>query len=606
MKKRKGFYFPKVIYHHAIGIQDILISLVLFFIILFRLYPPLLYELQRPIFFTDWNFLKEHLLLPGGSADYISALFTQAFEYPVFGALLIAGMIALVSIFTRKIIHILWKAQIHTVHWIPGIFLLFLYANYRAPLSLAIGTAIVLICIWIFFRWAPKSTGLRICLYTLFTGLLYWFCGGPFLLFPIFCAIWEWIKSKSLVTVAIYLLVSAIWCVIGPTFLFLVLFPKDIINNLTIEGSYTPAFARWGFLLFFPLIGFLSFLILKFRKTLEIKFKRVKIQTWTAGTVLILSAFFVGGWFLLDSSSHKHLMLFRAGRKNNWKVVLQLGKDPSIMNLHTCVQVNRALCYTGQLLDSTFAYPQWNSPIGLIPDSKRCFENPESASNLFFELGLISESLHWSNELMEALGQIPEILDRIGMIYLLKGEIKPAKMFWKRLKHTLQGRKKANYLLNMVKEKNFLEENKTLLGFSSFIPDFDFVSLGNVTDRELLILLKQNPGNRMAFEYWVAYQLFNGNLKSIWNNIDKFRAFGYSRIPRHVQEAVILYAYLSKWTQLDSLQPYVDYSLVQDFSKFQKVLAQYQTNKSSTHKALKQEFGDTYWYYLTFVRLIKR
>ncbi len=53
MRDRMDFHFPKVKYRHAIGIQDILIFLVLFFIILFRLYPPLLYEIQRPVFFTD-------------------------------------------------------------------------------------------------------------------------------------------------------------------------------------------------------------------------------------------------------------------------------------------------------------------------------------------------------------------------------------------------------------------------------------------------------------------------------------------------------------------------------------------------------------------------
>jgi hypothetical protein len=596
-----SFNFPKVKYKAA-WIQDMLILLVLFFIFLFRIYTPLLYELQRPVFFADWSFLKEHLLLPGGFVDYISALCTQVFEYMLPGALIITLLIGLVSLFTRKIIHDLWKVQVHTLHWIPGLFLLFMYGYYRAPLSLVIGTAIVLITIWIFFRWAPKSTGLRIGLYTLCTGFLYWFCGGPFLLFAIYCAIWELITSKSLMKGVVYLLISAAWCVIGPTFLFLVMPRQAIINNLPIEAFYLPAFARWGFLLFFPLIGCLSFVILTFRKTLEIRFHRVESQIWIGGTVLLLSVLYAWGWIVFDSSLSKRLMLFRGGRKNNWEIVLRLGKDPSIMNPHTCVQVNRALCYTGRLLDSAFAYPQWKSTIGLLPDKKLCFENPEAASDLFFELGLISESLHWSNELMEALGQTPGILDRLGVIYFLKEENETAKMFWRKLKYTLQGRKRARYLLEIVEKKDLLEEDKKLRAFSSLIPNSDFVSLGNPSERELLILLQQNPKNRMAFEYWIAYQLFKGNLGPIWRNINKFRAFGYSRAPRHVQEALIMYANLSKWTKIDPLKPYVDYAIVQRFSKFQQTLAQRKLNKSSAQEVLKQEFGDTYWYYLTFVR----
>lgn len=602
MKYIKNLHFPKAIYRHAIWIQDVLIFLVLFFIIFVRLYPPLLYEFQRPVFFTSWNFLKEYLLLPGGLVDYVSVLCTQAFEYPIFGAFLLTVIIGLVSLFTRKIIHTLWKVQIHTLHWIPGIFLLLMYSNYKAPFSLAIGTVIVLISTWIFFKWPPKSTGIRIGLYTLCAGLLYWLCGGPFLLFAIFCAIWESITSKSPVKGIIYLLISMAWCVISPIFLSLVLFREAIINNLSIETSYSPAFARWGFLLFFPLIGFLSFAILTFCKTLKIKFRRIGIQTWIAGTVFLLSVFYVAGWIVFDYNLAKRLKFFRAGRNNNWEVVLRMGKDPSINDPHTCIQVNRALWYTGQLLDSAFAYPQRYGSIGLLPNKELCVENAETASNLFFELGLISESLHWHIELMEVKGQTPEILDRLGVIYLLKGEIETAKMFWRKMKYSLKGRKKAKHRLRVVEEKDLLKKDKTLREFSSLIPNFDFISLADLSDRELLILLQYNSKNRMAFGYWVAYQLLEGNLDLIWNDVKKFQALGYTRIPRHVQEALILYAYLSKWPRLDPLHPYIDRPLLERFSKFQQILTQLRLNKSSAQRTLKQEFGDTYWYYLIFTR----
>ncbi len=605
MKDIKIFNFTKVKYRHVIWIQDVLLSLAFFLIILFRLYPPLLFELQRPIFFTDWSFLKEHLSLPGGLVDYVSALCTQVFEYPIFGALILTGIIGLISLLTRKIIHILWKSQIHTLHWIPGLFLLFLYANYRAPLSLAIGIASVLISIWIFFRWAPKSIGLRISLYTILAGLLYWFCGGPFLLFPIFCIIWEWITSKSLTKAVIYALISTVLFIIGSRFLFLVWARQAIINNLPLESDYSPAFARWGLLLLFPLIGCLSFIIQRFRKALEVKFTRPRIQPWIIGTVLLLIISYAAGWIVLDYPLAKRLKFFRSARKNNWEIVLRLGKDPSIADPHTCMQVNRALWYTGKLLDSAFEYPQWSGTIGLLPNKELCVVNPEAASNLFFELGLISESLHWNIELMEVRGKTPELLDRIGITYFLKGEIETAKIFWEKMKYTLQGRKRAKYLLSAIEEKDLLEKDKNLQKFSGLIPDFDFISLADLSDRELLLLLRQNPKNRMAFEYWVTYQLLKGNLGTVWSNTNKFHELGYERVPRHVQEALILYAYLSKWTQLKPLQPYVDYSLVQRFSKFQQIFAQYRSNRAATRQALKQEFGDTYWYYFIFARLNK-
>jgi hypothetical protein len=605
MKNRRNivfFDFPKIRYSNAIWIQDGLISLFLFFIIYFRLHPALLYEFQRPVFSANWSFLKEHLLFPGGLVDYFSALFSQAFDHPFLGAFLLAIIIGLISLFTRKIIHVLWKVKIHTLHWIPGLFLLFMYANYETPVSLVIGSAIILVCIWMFFRWSPKSTGLRIGLYTLYAGLLYWFCGGPFLLFTIYCSIWEWIISKSVIKVAIYLLISLGWCVVGPTFFFLIFFGQAIINNLPIEENYPPAFARWGLLLFFPLIGFLTFLIPAFSKFLEIKFRKMRVQPWIVGTILLLSVFSFVGWIMCDSFLVKQLMFFRASRKNNWEAILRLGKDPSYLTSHNCVQINRALWHTDRLLDSAFSYPQWKGIIGLIPDRDLCFKFPETATIIFFELGLSSESLHWNHELMEVAGETPETLERMGTIYFLKGEKKAAKMFWEKLKYTLQGRKRSEYLLELAESKDLLEKDKTMQKLSSLIPKFDFISIGHTSDRDLLFLLKQNPGNRMAFEYWVTYQLLEGDLTSVWNNIDKFRALGYNRIPRHVQEMLLLYAYLAKWDQPDALEYYVDNSIMQRFSEFKKIIIEHRKNKPFAQQLLKTEFRDTYWYYWMFVR----
>jgi len=597
-----GFRFKKIKDRYTIWIQDGLISLAIFFLLLFRIYPPLLYELQRPVFFTDWQFLKEHLLLPGGLVDYFSSLFSQALEYPWIAGLLLTVLLWSIAFFTRKVIQTLWQVSIHTLHWIPVVFFLWLYGHYRTPLSLVIATAIVLKCTWLFLKWQASSFWLRFGIYGILSGLLYWFCGGAFWLFAFLCAIGGWVVSKSWIQGIGYILISLIWCVIGPTFLFLMLFKEACLKHLPIETHYPPAFAQWSLFVFFPLMGGSSFLIQAFRKTLKKKLEKRKNETWIAGTIFLLGIFLLTTWIGTDSATSKRLRILRAGRKNDWKTVLRLGKDRSITNPHIAIQVNRALWYTGQLLDSMFAYPQLGGAIDLLPNNDLCFENPETASDLFFELGLISESLHWSNEFMEAQGQTPEILDRIGGIYLLKGEKETAKIFWKKLASTLQRRKRAKALLRAVEEKDLLEKDKTLKEFSTKIPQFDFVSVGNPSDRELLILLKQNPRNRMAFEYWIAYELLKGNLGPVWQSVNHFRIFGYKRLPRHVQEALILYAYLSRWPKPDPLQPYIEFSTLQNFLNFQQILAQNQGDKYKAQQPLKSQFGNTYWYYWMFER----
>lgn len=596
-----GFRFQKIEDRYAIWIQDGFISLAIFFIFLFLIHPQLLYEIQRPVFFTDWQFLKEHLVLPGGLTTYFSSLFSQLLEYPWISAVLLTGILWSIAFFTRKLIQTVWKVSIHTLYWIPGVFFLLLFSHYRTPLSLAIATAIVLKCTWLFWKWAPNSFWIRLGFYGIFSGLLYWFCGGAFFIFALLCAIGEWMRSKSWIQSLAYLLISIAWCFIGPAFIFLVSLKEACLKHLPIEAHYPPAFARWGLFVFFPLIGVLTFFIQVFRKSVE-KLGKRKTETWIAGTTLFFVIFLLSTWIGLNPATSKRLMILSAGRKNDGKTVLRLGKDPAITNPHIAIQVNRALWYTGHLLDSMFVYPQLSGAVGLLPNNDLCFENPEAASDLFFELGLISESLHWGMEFLEAQGQTPEILDRLGGIFLLKGEKETAKIFWRKLTFTLQRRKRAQYLLRTVEEKDLLKKDQTLKEFSTKIPQFDFISVGDPSDRELLILLRQNPRNRMAFEYWVAYELLKGNLGPVWQNIHHFRIFGYTRLPRHVQEALTLYAYLSRWSKLDPLQPYVDYSTLQHFLNFQQILAQNQGDRYKAQKTLKSQFGNTYWYYWMYER----
>jgi hypothetical protein len=598
------FHCSKLSYRHKIWIQDISSFLVLFFIFLFFIHTPLLYELQKPVFFKSWNFLKEHLVLPGGLVDYLSAFFSQGLGYNLLGAFLLAGMIFLVSFFTRKVIRILWKEDLHTLHWIPGLLLFFLYASYEAPLSLTIGTIIVLICAWLFLRRESKSFGLRLGMYIIISGLLYWLCGGPFLFFAVFCAAGEWFESKSLVKVLIYLLITVVWGIIGPAFFFIVFPGKSWLNNLPIESSYPPAVASWGMLLFFPLVAIFSFLVKPFRRFQKKRFNFARNSVFAAETILISIIFCVAGGIKSQSVYTKRLKLIRASKKNDWQTVLHLGRNASLANPHTCVQVNRALWHNARLLDSAFSYPQTAGLVGLLPSKALCLEDQEAASDLFFELGLVSESLHWGIEYMEVVGKTPEILDRIGVIYLLKGDTETAKIFWNKLKYTLQGSKKAIKRLRAVEEKNLLEKNDSLRQISNYMPESDFITQVDLTDRELSILLRESPENRMAFEYWVAYQLLAGNLGSLWSNIDQFRARGYKRIPLHVQEALVLYAYLSKIERLDLLKSYVDDDCLRRFSEFQKKLIR-QTDKSFAGKELKEEFGNTYWYYLRFEKKTK-
>jgi hypothetical protein len=120
------------------------------------------------------------------------------------------------------------------------------------------------------------------------------------------------------------------------------------------------------------------------------------------------------------------------------------------------------------------------------------------------------------------------------------------------------------------------------------------------------LLLKQNPRNKMALEYLIAYFLLNGNVKEIWNYISEIGAITSFKIPRHVQEALIVNAVLTPNFDPNLLKKIIHPLNFNRFVEYQQIFHKYGGNKYSAQQDLKTRFGDTYWYYLMFVKPASR
>ena len=61
-------------------------------------------------------------------------------------------------------------------------------------------------------------------------------------------------------------------------------------------------------------------------------------------------------------------------------------------------------------------------------------------------------------------------------------------------------------------------------------------------EASLLGLLEKNPDNKMAFEFLMADDLCVARPDKVVENLQHLHRFGYRRIPRHFQEAILLHA----------------------------------------------------------------
>ena len=156
--------------------------------------------------------------------------------------------------------------------------------------------------------------------------------------------------------------------------------------------------------------------------------------------------------------------------------------------------------------------------------------------------------------------------------------------------------KRSQHLLKLIEEDRIssIEEISKIRLVMSTI---DCYASQNQTRRLLLNLLESNPGNRRALEYLTAEHLIRRDLKQAVDNIWRFRDIGYTQLPRHLQEAILLSEDIFK--EKPDIKGYsIKPETRHRFNKFKLILNS--TDKATAKQKLLPHFGDTYYYYYYF------
>ena len=593
----------------SIWIQECFVLLGCFFYLLLRIHPVLILEVHPPVFLKGTDFLGDFLKIPGGLVNWLSALLMQFWFSNFFSALFLAICFWIVGFLTRKWIETLTENRpIHTFHLIPVGLLLVLYSNYDFDMSAILAIIVNLFFLVLFIHWSPKQPVIRSGLSLVITVLLYWITGGVFLMFAVLCGLEDLLFRRKIVSGLLLLIISGLLPFLASMSVFLVTLKQAYLHNTTFENpieSWIIAYSLTAFLLLTLIIASIS-KVPGIRKSFQKFFRLAYVWKWAIGTFLLVS-----GTILLvrgSTSDIKKLVLQvnRAMREEHWMDVLELTKHNSNETPLLSCQTNLALFQTDRLLDSMFAYPQSKGTAGLLMNQTWCLAWPEEASNLNWRLGLVNESQHYAHEAFERWGATPDLLKRLGMIYMLKGDQKAANRFFLNLKKVPFHERTAENLIRLNENPSELALSSEYKYIYSCMLGEDLVSLGGPSLPELGLLLKQNPRNKMALEYLIAYFLLNGNVKEIWNYISEIGAITSFKIPRHVQEALIVNAVLTPNFDPNLLKKIIHPLNFNRFVEYQQIFHKYGGNKYNAQQDLKTRFGDTYWYYLMFVKPASR
>jgi hypothetical protein len=109
------------------------------------------------------------------------------------------------------------------------------------------------------------------------------------------------------------------------------------------------------------------------------------------------------------------------------------------------------------------------------------------------------------------------------------------------------------------------------------------------------ILLQQNPTNRAAYEYLMAWCLLNKDIERFLNYYPLGNSIGYQTVPRSYQEALI---YI--WGLRNNNPAAIPYPISPEIMQQVNEYGRIYTSIPNAEPLLRKQFAGTWWYYLHF------
>jgi hypothetical protein len=575
-----------------------------FIYFLLRIDPKLIYQSQEPVFFFDRYFIHDFFSYPGGINELVSRFVSQFFYYSWSGALLLVLLFAFVTLNTWLLIRSISTVRpILYLHWIPSILLLALHSGYRFPLALTLGMLWALLCVNIYICLAPSKSILRLLLYLILQAILYYVAAGQAFIFSLIIIPYEVLHLRSIVLPLLYILFAALLPYIGASTLFIIRVRDAYAMHLISYDKYTVTWLSWVLYGFFPFV----LLLLIFEKKYVKVGKKNANKFWDRllwhrsvlmlliQAIIVFSLVAVSALYSYNKKEKVFLLIDHYARFEEWQKVLDIAQKGLPINNFIQCQVNRAMYHAGYLCDSMFRMPQLFGGSGLFLDKSVRAAYALQHSDLFFDLGLINESEHWAHEAIAKNGETAWNLQRLALVNLLKGKRDIAAKYLAMLHKTMWHKKwAAEHQKYLSDDSDFWKQPK-YRHLKSVMPESDFL-VSPVEPELCLEELLNNTNNKMAFEYFMMYCLLEGQVGRFVKNLRRFNNYDYPKIPRHFEEAMLIYNQLTGAKGVTLQGKEISEQTIRKFNDFNKIKAKYNNNKTAARSEL-MKYRDTYWFY---------
>jgi hypothetical protein len=323
---------------------------------------------------------------------------------------------------------------------------------------------------------------------------------------------------------------------------------------------------------------------------------------WIIGTLVL---FVVGGGAVvlsLDDRQKALLSLHYYACRRMWPEVLAAARHcPD--SIYAVNAVNRALFHTGRLNADMFLYVQ--QPNGLLLTGDDHVTLYWHTFDTLIDLGLVNLAEKNLTECLEMFGEHPLILERLAKVNLIKGKTAAARIYLGVLQKTLFHDRWATDCLSRLDADPNLTADPEIHRLRTQRLRADSTAQFYAKEAMLTALVEQGDGNRMAFEYLMAWHMLTGQLGKVVQQIERLDEFGYAEIPPLYQEAILIYAYgTGKSVNLHgrAISPEMDRRI----KHFSSVVNRYGRDRNAAAAELAKDYRGSYFFYYFCTMVAKR
>ncbi len=603
-----------------------------------RIHPKLFYQLNPVIFLFDYGFFGGFMDQPGGLVEYVSAFLSPLFHGDWPGGLVLTVLSAIICLATRRFSVGMAGSGGQVVFLVPAMLILMLLGQYVHPVRLCVGLCVALAFangyVWI----GGSHVAVRAAAFAIASALVYYMAAGLYVVFACLCGVFElgvkrnsWLAAQCVLSALVVPIAAGGWLLdLSLTEAFRGLTLAQEQHWLATPSSMPIAITiQTGLLLFFPVAAIA--LVWRGRAVglpvaePEDRIGRdagadlgggskplVSRVRPAVGSALLAVSMAAAVVVAFDFPKRCLLEIADAAEQRRWDDVLRHARhlsssdirawDPRIVS-----HVNRALYFRGELLERMFAYPQaLDMPsLALVYESATTMaeSTPRQCSEILFELGRINESEHMGYEALEVYGDRPEILKRLALINVIKGEPEAARRFLALLQRSMLHGRWADAC------RRGLDADPTLSGVPVVAARRELMLVCDSVDDTahletmLLQLLERNRRNRMAFEYLMAHYLLTRQLDKLAANVgrfDDFDDFDYPGFPRHCEEALLIHLASRGSQDFDFGTRRISLDTQRRLREFLTTEGRLREDPAAAFAALYPDFGDSYFFTYVF------